>query len=294
MKARPLLWWFAFTSVLQAADVLTLRNVDQSGSPPPQQEARMFLTSICPGNVVPNPRGFMSCLNCPEFTAFKGETFSWDLSAIYKGHFTDPKADEAAVAMRGCEPHSLRFGGTALFARAGNEWKFKWYQANVITDDCVLVRKRKGQDMLVCADADGTQGAEFYTLSAIDLDAEPESREKELLRIFDNTPSCGIDYSGGTDTIFPLQKAVFRRISFDADKSRLQAEVLYGWRPYSSEDAKKCHEADSRHEPIPKSLQPRTELFLINFVFDGDKFELTPESEIGKRIVESRPTSNRR
>ena len=209
--------------VVEAADTQRLR-LTEFGAPPPETEVRGLLASICPNGIVADPglHGFAGCRTCPQFTSAP-DWQNWSVVAVHYGHFSDPAAEEAAVATSGCEPHSMKWGGTELFRRDGAKWKLKWYHRRLIIRDCVMVRRKDGRDLLVCSDEDGGQGIVARTLSVMDL-AQPA----RLLTVTDNTATCGT--WGNFEGIVPIQKGVFTEVAFDQDRALLEAKVENGWR----------------------------------------------------------------
>jgi hypothetical protein len=271
--------------VVQAAEPQRLHLTD-FGGPPTEEEVRGLLASICPRGIVADPefQGFSGCRTCPEFTSARDWT-NWSVAAIYYGHFSDPSAEEAAVAILGCEPHSMKWGGTALFRRDGEKWKLKWYHGRLIIKDCIMVRGRDQRDLLVCADRDGGQGTMWRTLSVMDLGKTKRFREHELLTLTDNMLTCGI--WGNYEGIVPIQKAVFTEVAFDQDRAVLEAKVEYGWRHMTLEGAKKCEDANNGKRHMPPWLQPAAKIYDLLFDFDGEKFQIRPESRKAEATVKT-------
>jgi hypothetical protein len=261
--------------VVEAADTQRLR-LTEFGAPPPETEVRGLLASICPNGIVADPglHGFAGCRTCPQFTSAP-DWQNWSVVAVHYGHFSDPAAEEAAVATSGCEPHSMKWGGTALFRRDGAKWKLKWYHRRLIINDCVMVRRKDGRDLLVCSDVDGGQGTNWRTLSVVDLAQPARFREKVLLTVTDNLLTCG--GWGNSETIVPIQKGVFTDVAFDRAHAVLEAKIEYGWRRITAEGSKACSDAQNAHRKMPARLRPVTKIYGLSFDFDGEKFHITPE-----------------
>ena len=124
---------------------------------PKQSGGAALLEAVCPGRVIVGKE--IGCRGtCPEFTAFRGESFEWSLYAVTRGHFLSPPSDDVALWMIGCEPHSENWGGTILLTRRSRKWTMLWYKAGVATAECHKVKLRDGREILVCLSGGGTQG----------------------------------------------------------------------------------------------------------------------------------------
>jgi hypothetical protein len=271
--------------VVQAADAQRLR-LTGFGAPLPMSEVRGLLVSICPSGIVADPslHGFAGCRTCAQFTSAPNWE-NWSVVAVYYGHFSDPAAEEAAVATAGCEPHSMKWGGTALFRRDGEKWKLKWYHRRLIIYDCVMVRRKDGRDLLVCSDEDGGQGIVGRTLSVMDLAQPARFREKVLLTVTDNTATCGT--WGNFEGIVPIQKGVFTDVAFDRAHAVLEAKIEYGWRRITAEGSEACSDAQNAHRKMPARLRPLTKIYDLLFDFDGETFHITPDSQKAAAIVQT-------
>jgi hypothetical protein len=117
---------------------------------------------------------------------------------------TAPDADEAAVAAGGCESHVDQWGGTVLFARSGGEWQMKWYQASLITSDCLKVRRRDESDLLACQNWDNHQGVPNHVLSVVDFSRSERFRQDGILTLAENPETCGEEL-GDAKTINPCR-----------------------------------------------------------------------------------------
>jgi hypothetical protein len=270
----------------QSSDTNHLR-LQEFGPPIAKEETRGFLTTVCPNSIVSDPTShtFYGCRACPRFTSAP-DWQNWSIVAIHYGHFTDPATEEAAVATQGCEPHSEKWGGTALFTRDGEKWKLKWYIGGLISNDCLPVHRGDGRDLLVCSDTDGAQGTNWQTLSVADLSRPAGRRETVLLEVTDNTLTCGLEYLEGRDLITPITKAAYRSILFDPVDSKLKVEVDFGTRPFTAEDSKKCLTALGAGQVIPSAFRPHTRTYGLMFDFDGEQFRISADSIKSKHIVE--------
>jgi len=285
-----------------AAEPVELR-VDRVPIRPPEAEVRELLSVVCPGKVdgyrdnksLPEEvnaasRGFFGCQSCPDFTNPPLNS-AWQAEAIHYGHFTAADADEAAVATGGCESHVDQWGGTVLFARSGGTWHMKWYQASLITSDCLQVRRRDGRDMLVCEDNDAHQAVLTHILSVVDLSRHERFRQDGILRLTENPETCGANWTVADDnTIYPVQVANFRRIAFVAEpRPRLEISVEYGWRVLAAAEQSACLAAVRKPQPTPAALRPATKTYHLEFGFDGERFELRDQDVAASKLVETYP-----
>jgi len=242
--------------------------------PAPQPEAvREFLTLTCSSRIVAS-----SCARCPDFTTYPRGTSAqtWDVAAVHYGHFTDPSADQALVAMKGCEPHANDWGGTMLFTRSHGQWKFDRYTGGLITDDCISFRRDGGLDLLVCASSGGWQGGWTRTIYPVDPLRFEDPMEPPLLVLTDTTGACGNVWPG-----VRYQKAAFRSIAADPAKGEIRAQVEFGIRTMTKADlVASCVRG-------PGVFEPATKTYVVRFVFDGTEFHIAPESVAAKRTVEA-------
>ncbi len=271
---------------LFASDPILLQ-VDDKHKPPPTDEARQFLAMVCPASRIAKDEydpGLLACRVCPSWTDLDAGGMA--LQAIHYGHFTAPDADQALVATLGCEPHSLNWGASLLFTSHDGKWRFNRYLRGVITDNCTTLQRSDGRTTLVCSRHEGHQSVIARMLYTIDLLRPKDSIEVAALTLTDTVPTCGFNYASATDTrIHPLQKAEFRKISLDPGTGEVHAEVEFGIRKITEAQAKEC--ADLRfHRPIPKTTEPQTKLYDIQFHFDGERLLPSTESAANVRIVE--------
>jgi hypothetical protein len=259
--------------------------------PVPAAEAKELLRAVCPGPIAiekeDDDKGAWGCETCPAYVMPFEWPLGWDLNFVHYGHFTTPTADEAVLAMGGCAPHSMYFGASVLLARSEGRWRMKWFQSGLITSRCMNVRQESGRDLLVCEAEDVAQGHEVKELFTVDLSQRPATRQTGLLSVERYMNSCGQNVAETTDKIDPIQEAEYRRIAFDPAAARLTVEVEYGWLPYTVQNMRACRAAQAKDMPLPAALTPKTNLYIIEFDFSGEKFSVTPDSKQAKRVVEA-------
>ena len=249
--------------------------------PVPAAEAKELLRAVCPRAVVEGK----GCASCPAYTDPKWPG-TWDLEAVHYGHFAG-KEDEAALAMNGCAPHSLQFGGTVLLVRREGRWKMQWSELGLITSRCASVPRKDGRDLLVCETEDMHQGIGDRAVFVADLGRASGERQTGLLGISDNMNTCGENVAETTTSIDPLQSAAYHQIEFDPVAARLRIDVEYGWRPYTRPEMLACREAQGKNKPLPEALAPKAKTYRVEFDFNGDRFRVSPASVGAKRVVET-------
>ncbi len=258
--------------------------------PVPAAEAKELLRAVCSGPVVEGKdddnKGEWGCASCPTFADPKWPG-TWDLEAAHYGHFTSAGADEAALAMNGCAPHSLEFGGTVLLARNDGRWKLQWSKLGLIVHRCLSVPRKDGRDLLLCATEDMHQGIGNSNIFAVDLARPSNARQIGLLGIQENMNTCGENVAEDTTTVDPLQSAGYQRIEFDPGAAKLRIDVEYGWRPYTRPQMLACREAQDKAKPLPVALAPKTKTYRVEFDFKGDRFVVSSASAEAKRVVET-------
>jgi len=220
------------------------------------------------------------------FTAFAKEKYGWPAVAMYRGHFTDQKKDQIAVATWGCEPHSLRFGGAALFEKQGERWKFVGYKHSMVIDDCVPVVSRDGRNTLLCQSEDGGQGHLWRNVYLVDLTEifrPGDFEERPLLHLYDNVNTCGFDENMRPSEA--VQRAIFKRIQLD--EGVLRVFVEFGQRPkLSASEAGVCL-AMLQGKKMPLTFLPKTAPYEIRYRFNGERFSVVPEDVPAKQRVEA-------
>ena len=284
---RIIFCFLLIVTLVQGAEGNRLR-LDKPSIPPPEQETLQLLGQICPNDVRPSQtlHGFLTCAACPDFVASSLPT-DWTLTAIYHGHFTAPDADEAAVAVYGCEPHSENWGGAVLFRRSEGGFNLQWYEPGLIINDCLSAHASTGRDLLVCEYIDGHQSVLTQTLSSIDVSRGAGEREDLLLALTDNVNACGQDFGSSEDQrIYPLQKAGLLNVRIDA-RNRLVARVEYGLRQISGAESNKC--LDVLQHAVRPSVEPATRVYTIAFKLDQVTWGIMPNSRSTKKLVENNP-----
>jgi hypothetical protein len=264
-------------------------NLGKPG-PIPAEEAKELLQAVCPGPIVAEKedynKGDLGCATCPGFV-IQGWVGAWNLEAVHYGHFTDTKADDAALAMSGCAPHALKFGATVLLTRTDGRWRMKWFQSGLITSRCISVARADGRYLLVCKTEDGGQGMFDRVISLVDPAQRAAKRESELLHLSDNTQSCGAVLDGKPESV-KIEKAEFTQVVFAESKLEVSFDFGVGSRAVTEQESQSCQAIAWHSNSFPAGFLPKTKPYTVAFDFDGAKFTVSVSSAGVKRIVESR------
>jgi hypothetical protein len=70
---------------------------------------------------------------------------------IWRGRFTDPKLEQGAVTLFGCEPHAYNYGGTVLVERVATGARFIAYDQGWVPDDCLSHLLSDARTVLLCS-----------------------------------------------------------------------------------------------------------------------------------------------
>ena len=214
----------------------------------PQLEQEL-LTIICPHEV-----SGRTCTKCPAFTSLAALTGKVSLENAIRGHFTSAQADELVVALMGCEPHMLNWGGTALFERRKGRWHMRWYDADYRRrppTDCRKFTRSDGRDVLLCYDRFTAQALLWLSVFAVDFARDRSLREKPVFGLEGIT--CWFDH------VEPHRSV---RI-VEATERGNDLHFRIAWSPAQCSGTR----------------PPRPDLSQITLRFDGSAFLLTPESE---------------
>ena len=253
---------------------------------PGQAGGAALLEAVCPGAVTAGSE--IGCrTGCPDYTAFgnpKQTGMAWTLAGVTRGHFLAPASEDAALSMKGCEPHTENFGGTVLLTRRSGKWSMVWYKAGVETSTCHKTPLPDRRQILVCIALVGGQGiesAELYTEDLLhpadDANAAPEER---FFETYDNTGTCGRNFEDDRKPQ-PLIRSQIVRVDFSAasGKPALTVIAIHGKRSMTPREVQAC-------ELAPESVLPSTRTYRIRFRFDGRHYQLAPASAAAARLFE--------
>jgi hypothetical protein len=244
-----------------------------------QGDAAELLEVACPGKVVAGKD--LTCGNaCPEFTGMRGDVdLGWHVAAVIRGHFLSPTSDDAALAVVGCEPHTMNFGGTILFTRHSKKWTMLWYQPGVHTEKCHRVPLADSREILVCMGWYGAQGYVSTALYTEDLlspagSLMAEEGHAKFFEVVDNTLTCGRN-SGNETKPEPLKLEFIERVTFGIPSDRTAALSVianYGEKAMPPAEVTLCE--DGPGTPAWAANLP-TKRYQIDFRFDGVTYYVT-------------------
>lgn len=102
------------------------------------------------------------------------------------GRFTSPYRLSAVIAISGCEPHALQYGGSAFFTHTRGDWAFEGYIRGLITKSCYKADLPNKQQILICTDVFMAQGIDTTWIYALAFQANG-SVSARVIDIFDFT-----------------------------------------------------------------------------------------------------------
>lgn len=243
---------------------------------PKEGGAAELLQAVCPGKVATGKA--ITCGDvCPEFTGFRGDQLDWSVASVIRGHFLSPASDDVALAVLGCESHSMNFGGTVLLTKRSKKWKMLWYKAGIQTEQCNKVQLAGSREVLVCMGQFGGQGNVWTSLYVQDL-LSPRwnlmaNGENAFFQVLDDTATCGWNMEDDAKPN-PLSLQYIERVTFGVqrgDKTVLSVIARYGERSMTPADVQQCASS-------PSIFKPPTKRYVIDFLFDGHDYHVAPWS----------------
>lgn len=235
-----------------------------------KQLDRSAWEAVCESRISADSKGTFQCTVCPSYTDFRGTRGSFSLNAVYRGHFSATNADQLLLALYGCEPHVSMFGGSVLLTRDGAVWKKSGYFKGDNAMRCLSFKARDGLDRLVCFSGDSHFGNSVYWISAMSYKGNSLHAEPLL------------DLSGNMGTGSPVARYCYEQEIDTFEKLpsdngfKVVVKQIRGLAP-SGEDA--CGVTEIPMEP--------TQTVSLYFQFDGDHFDVAPESKDGLHKVKN-------
>ncbi len=229
---------------------------------------RRAMQAVCESSSATNvdAKGHFQCTVCPSYTDFQGSNHdSFDLQAVYPGHFSTTSAEQLLLALAGCESHASGLGGSILLTGDGAGWKKSGYFKGDSALKCLTFRARDDFDRLVCFAGDGHFGTAAYWINAVSY--KDGSRHAEPL-----LQDIGTNMGGGSPVAgycYEQDITKFEKLS-SGTGFMVVVKQTRGLAPAGEGS---CGETEIRMEP--------TETVNLNFQFDGDHFALAPESKDG-------------
>jgi hypothetical protein len=214
------------------------------------------------------------CRVCPEGTDFRGDKASqWELRSATEGHFTAAGEDNFLLSGSGCDSHAMNFGGSFVFSKTAGAMRKIRYDQGLITDRCHAFGYPDGRDFLVCRGGWGGQGENDENVFMAGFAASGKETVRYLLSTTDTTGSCGEDGS------VRVQASRITGIEFQPKDSG----AITGLTITATLGSVSCGQAMRRTKAAPN-----VKSYSIAFVFNGQRFEVTPESRAAYLRFEKR------
>ena len=191
--------------------------------------------------------GQLACEICPNFIV-RALSEPLVLQKMVLGKFSSSDRQEVVVDTEGCEPHSNNFGGMVLLENRPDELLIRYYQPGFRLHDCIKLESLRDRDILVCNQIYQGQGNTIGQFAAFRF-GEKEATWQNL-----------------QSWIYSEENEIYIKPS---------AAAL--------EDLNNDGIQDLRLSFNSKSPNTATKAISINYLFDGQNFFLSPESETNKR-----------
>jgi hypothetical protein len=210
----------------------------------------------------------------------------WELKHAIAGHFTSPISETLLLGGIGCEPHSLSFGGTFVFALGLGKPRLLDYREGLIIENCQKLPLRDRRDFLVCNDRWGAQGYETSYLYDAVFDSTGKSTVQAIFETDDNVATCGADADG--NFLGPVQHSSIKAVRFRnaSGPGPLEMLITVAWgkkvltRSESAECLKRVANPGFREALVPA----RTKDYRLRFLFDGRRFAAAHTSRAIRKL----------
>ena len=257
-------------------------------TPPAEaREAAALLQNVCQLVALPKPTPGVPSFGCACCAPFDGckpsdapvvaEQAVYFPTQIVSGAFTSAGAEQRALPMTGCEPHSDNYGGMVLLERSTEGFALHRYVSGLSADQCWPVRRDDGRDLLLCERGDAHQGTAQQQLFVWDFagsDAQLLGSDP-LVSVSDSEMSGCWSERGITVSSTEMRAP---RLSKRAGQTELTVELDVREGKVTAPYLARCKELQAASEvtlPNPKR-NPRTLLAghteRLVFRFDGTRF----------------------
>jgi hypothetical protein len=247
----------------------------------PKTKAAIF-KAACDGTVVDS-----GCDTCPGEDKPSGTT--WTVRSIRTGHFLSPKSQDIFLTIDGCNLPGANGAGGMLLTRRDGEWQSLDYVIALETDHCRKMQFTRGRDLLICEMQSG--GTYFHERSIAAVFADKDAIQlRSLLAAGDTTLNCSDDFAARMTLI---RKIEFRDVNGDG-REDIVIRADFGRMTMTARRVEQCKAAweDYIHQPSnPKKHPallpdpPTVKSYVITYLFDGKRFQATPESEVPLRLI---------
>ncbi len=257
--------------------VLTMSSHAQATEeiPGARQIDRSAMQEVCESNatIEVDPKGTFQCTVCPSYTDFQGNNReSFDLQAVYQGHFSAKNAEQLLLVMAGCESHASGLGGSILLTRDRTIWKKSGYFKGDKPLECLSFKSRDGLDRLACFAGDAHFGTASYWINAV-------SYKDNSLHVDPLLQDIGANTAGGFPAAgycYEQEINKFEKLPSDSGFT-VRVTQSRGLAPPAAEGS--CGETEIPMEPA--------QTVNLTFQFDGDHFVLTPGSKDGLQAIKN-------
>lgn len=260
----------------------------QPTAPAHAQELASLFQDVCQLVSLPDaPAGAPSfgCACCAPFDGCKPGDAPAEVAqqayfpaAAVRGNFTRVGAEEQAMPMDGCEPHSENYGGLLLLERQGPSFALERYISGLNAARCWSMHRDDGRDALLCERDDVHQGTADQQLFEVDLTLSDEQLlvAPPLLAVTDDEMS-GCWSAKGTAVSSTVmkppqlsQRGGRTQLTVELDVRRGRVSAAYLARCKALEAAADVDGPPAKSLPRPRQLLAGKTERLV-FRFDGSK-----------------------
>lgn len=270
------------TAAPQPSQTATL--VPQPSAPPEARELASLFEGVCQMAALPAADRTFGCTCCAPFDGCRpgAQAEPSDLRLYFPsesvaGAFTRAGAEQRAMPMEGCEPHTANYGGMVVLERRNGVFELERYVSALNGAGCRAVRRDDGRDLLLCARRDVHQGYAATWLFQWDLSGSDEQllQSEELLAVEDNEMAgCWSELGSAVSSAHMAPLAVER----SGGRTELIVEVETRAGKVSREYLARCTALEQAGEGENAQQVPRPRLLFparktrVRFRFDGTSF----------------------
>jgi len=277
---NPVLTWCQNSSVFEV-------QANQGAVRP--SDITKAIRKVCPEEAIngTDEGGAIGCAECPPGTAMQGEKgFDWELKHVTLGHFISPTSDTLLLSGSGCEPHSLSFGGTFVFALELGKARLLDYREGLITEGCQKLPLRDDRDFLVCEDRWGAQGYEASYVCGVVFDSTGKGTVQAIFEADDNVRTCGADVDG--NFLGPVHHSSIKAVRFrnvdGPSPLEMSVTVALGKRVLTRAESNECQKRIGNPGFRDTIVPVPTKDYQVQFLFDDKRFSVAPASRAIEKL----------
>ncbi|MBZ5610540.1 MAG: hypothetical protein LAP38_19940 [Acidobacteriia bacterium] len=217
------------------------------------------------------------CDTCPESTPEASGGFT--LKDLFVGHFLTPHSTDALVTVSGCEERHASIGWGFLVTRRAGVWEAHGDMLGLELGHCHAMQFRSGRQFLVC---EGYGMESFQLMHGVNVvfGKGGSIGFRNLLTATDTTRLC--------DAQSRVQAAQIDKIEFGDLNGDGVEDVSFTASFGAMRDSKRrrdlCQEAQDRKPGTPGPGPSVMKTYRIKYLFDGERFTLTKESEAAAKL----------